>query len=155
MAKNTDHSEVILLEDVELRFRNFAGEAGKFNAAGNRNFSVLLTPEMADNLDRAGYNIKTLKPKDEDDNEQPYLKVRVNFNGIPPKIILISGKKKTPLNEETVGMLDWAEITNCDMTITPYKWEVNDATGVTAYLKSMYVTIYEDDLDRKYADLED
>lgn len=143
----------IVLENAQIRFRNFAGEESKFNAKGNRNFCVLLDDELAEALTNDGWNIKYLKPRDPEDSPRPYLQVKVSYDHIPPKIWLVTRHNKQLLDETTVNILDWAEIANVDVVIRPYTWEVNGKTGVKAYVKSMYVTIAEDDFDGKYDDL--
>ena len=145
----------VTLENVTLRFRNFSGKAGKFNREGERSFAVLLPQSVASDMAADGWPVKVLEAREEGDDDQPYLSVKVRFdtNGRPPQAILIGSRGRTMLDEDAVGMLDWAEIRNVDMILRPYEWDVNGKTGVTAYLKSIYVTIEEDELDLKYADL--
>lgn len=145
MAKND-----IVIEGARLLFKNFAGEEGRFNPAGNRNFCVLLEPEMARALIEDGWNIKTLTPREEGDDPQPYLQVTVRFANRPPKIVLISSSGKNTLYEDEIKLLDYAEFENVDLMISPYHWEVNGKAGIKAYLKSGYFTIVEDPLERKY-----
>ena len=145
----------ILFEDARLMFRNFSGKEGKFNAAGKRNFCLFLDPETAAQMAQDGWNVKQLTPRDEQDDPQPYMQVSVNFGGRPPKIMMVTSKGKTPIGEDMAGILDWAEFKNVDLIINPYKWEVQGKSGIKAYLKSMYATLEEDDLDKKYSDVPD
>lgn len=144
------------VENARIIFRNFAGKESKFNPKGKRNFCLLLDPESAQNLSDEGWNVKFLNPRDPDDDPQPYIQVAVAFENFPPNVWLISGKKKTKLDEDSVAVLDYAEIQNVDVIVTPYFWELpSGKSGVKAYVKTMYVTIVEDEFQKKYKDLDE
>lgn len=145
----------IVIENAKIGFRNFSGKEGKFNPAGRRNFCVFMDYDFGEVLKNDGWNIRWLQPKEEGDELQPYLQVSVNYENVPPKIMLVTSHGKTVLNEATVNILDWAEIKNVDIIIRPYNWEVNGKSGVKAYVKSMYVTIAEDEFEDKYYDVPD
>ena len=147
----------LTIENARILFRNFSGKEGKFNAKGDRNFNVLLDEELANQLKADGWNVKYLKPREgeEDQTPQARLEVKVSYKGRPPRVVLITQTRRTNLDEETIDLLDWAEITNVDLIIRPYQWEVNGNTGIKAYLQSIYVTIWEDELEAKYADTPD
>ena len=143
------------VENARIIFRNFAGKEAKFNPAGRRNFCLLLDNENAEIMKEQGWNVKTLAPRDPDAEPQPYIQVKVVFDNFPPNIWLISGGKKTRLDEDTVDSLDYAEIENVDLIVTPYMWDISGKTGITAYLKTMYVTIAENEFEKKYRDLDE
>ena len=145
----------IVMNDRRLLFRNFSGEAGRYNAAGDRNFNVVLEPEEAARMEHDGWNVKYLKPRDPDELPLARIEVAVAFNKMPPRVILITSRGKTALPENLVGILDWAEFDNVDLIIRPYEWEVNSRRGVKAYLKAIYCTLHEDELELKYADVPD
>ena len=144
------------LDDAQIRFRNFSGAAGQYNAAGNRNFCVLLPDDVAQAMAADGWNIKYLKPREEDDLPQAYIKVKVKFDGPrPPKVFMINSRGRLQLDESMVSILDWAEFAKVDLIISPYKYNVNGNEGVTAYLQTIFVTIKEDELELRYADVPD
>lgn len=150
-------AQPLTFEDCRMVFKNFSGKEGKFNREGDRNFCLLVDHESAAQMAADGWNIKELQPREEGDPTQPYLKVKVNFpkNNRPPRVVLVTQRGKTELDEDTIGMIDWADIKHVDLIIRPYDWEVSGNTGRSAYLKSLFVTINEDELDLKYADVPD
>jgi hypothetical protein len=100
-----------------------------------------------------GWNVKWLQPREEGDLPQAIVKVQVAFGKNPPRIVMITSKGQTPLDEDMVRLLDWAQISNVDLIIRPYEWDINGNQGIAAYLKSIYVTIIEDELELKYRDV--
>lgn len=144
----------LVLEDAKLIFRNFSGNQTQFNPEGKRNFCVLLDTDLANDLKAKGWNVRWLEGRAEGEEPQAYMQVSVSFDNYPPSIILVTKKNKTRLASEEVGMLDWAEIQYVDLIIRPYSWVVNNNTGIKAYLKSMYVTIEEDEFAEKYSEID-
>lgn len=138
-------------------FRNFQGKPSEYNAAGDRNFAVILSEEDADMLERDGWNVKRCKPRadDPDQYRTPYLSVKIRFDPYPPIVQLIKFGKRIPLDEETISQLDWTPYENIDLVIRPYNYPARPGrpAGVSAYLKAMYFTAAVDDFEAKYADI--
>lgn len=151
----------IVMENARLIFRNFEGREEKYNRKGDRNFGLIIEDsEVVQQLAEDGWNIKELTPKNNDDYDDTpeviyWLPVTVRFDNVPPKVMLVTRRKKTRLNEDNINTIDYANIAKVDLTVTPYDWEVNGKSGTKAYLQTMYVTINEDEFADKYADLEE
>jgi len=145
----------LLMEDARIVFRNFKGEEGKYNREGDRNFCVLLPQDLAIQLELDGWNVKALRAREEGDPDQPYMQVSVSYKGRPPTVVMITSRGRTQLGEDEIELLDWADIKLVDLIVRPYHWVVRDASGIKAYLKSLYVTINEDALELKYADIDE
>lgn len=152
-ASETKKIPPITIENAHLIYRNFAGAAKKFNAKGLRNFNVLLDVDLAKVLEKDGWNIKWDDPKEDGDLPQARIKVAVRFDNYPPRIILITKNGKTILDEDSVDILDWAEIERADVVLTGSSWDVQGKQGIKAYLRKAFVTLSEDDLESKYSDV--
>lgn len=148
----------VTMRDVRIIFRNFEGKEGPYNKKGTRNFGVILPPDKAEMMANDGWNVKLLQPREEEaeEGEQPvaWLPVEAAYDkGRPPSVVLITDRGRTNLDEEKIQQLDWVDIVRVDLIVNPYTWEVNGKSGVKAYLKSIYVTIEEDELEREYAEM--
>ena len=147
--------DTISIENARIGFKNFSGMEGKFNPAGKRNFCVFIDQKLANTLEADGWNVRYLTPRDDEESPQAYIQVSFSYDNFPPKIVLITSRGKTIIDEDMVNILDWADIKNIDLILRPYNWEVNGKHGVKAYLKSMWVTIEEDEFESKYIDVPD
>lgn len=145
------------IEDTRLIFRNFTGAPSQFNAKGDRNVGVLLDPETAAAMEAEGWNVKYLKHREGDDPNEPqqaWIKAKVSYAIKQPKIFMITSRGKSPLGEDELQVLDFAEFQKIDVMLEPSFYEMNGKTGYSCYVSSLYATIVEDELDLKYADVE-
>lgn len=137
---NINSNNLLQIDDAHITFKNFEGRGDQYNREGDRNFSVIIDdPEIAEALQRDGWNVKIKAPREEGDLPRMTLKVKVKFNSRGPKIYLLSNGKQTLLSEDNVSCLDYADIISCDMDIRAYDWENNGKTGRTAYLNALRV----------------
>lgn len=147
----------ISLRDVRMIKRNFAGEERlPYNTAGKRNFVIPLDPELALQLREIGWKVWDNSNQVATGNAEElayFLTVTVKFGKIPPRLFLITKSKnrRTPLDEDTVMLLDVAEFDKVDVIIRPFNWDVSGKQGVSAYLKTGYFILHEDELDLEYA----
>lgn len=135
--------ELLSIDNARIIFRNFSGEASKFNREGDRNFCVVLdNADAAIKLADEGWNVKIRPPREDGDEPFYYLPVKVKFSqgSSGPNVYLASGRNRVKLDEESISCLDDVDIVGCDMDIRPYDWEVSGKTGRTAYLQAMLVT---------------
>lgn len=147
-----DQAKTFMVEDARIIFRNFSGKEGQYNRQGDRNFAVILPEEIATQMLEDGWNVRYLEPREEGDTPIPYIQVAVNFKNRPPRVVLLTSTSRTQLDEDSVEVLDWADIKTADLIARGYDWDVNGKTGTKAYLQSFFVTIEEDALERKYSE---
>lgn len=131
---------ILQIDDARIVYRNFRGEASKYNREGDRNFALVIpNEEIADALTKEGWNVKVKPPRDEDDQPFMFLPVKIKFNDRGPSVYLVTGDRHNKLDEESIGLLDDIDIASASMDVRPYDWEVNGKTGRAAYLQSLEV----------------
>lgn len=147
----TDQAKTFMVEDAQIIFRNFAGKEGPYNREGDRTFCVILSDDVAEQMIEDGWNVRYLEAREEGDTPTPYIQVSARFDIRPPRVVLLTSTTRTQLDESSVEVLDWSDIQTADLIARGYEWTVNGKTGIKAYLQSLFVTIEEDALERKYA----
>ena len=152
--KRAHRKPTLTVENARIIWRNFSGRQTQYNAKGKRNFNLVVPPEDVEAMKRDGWNVKTKEPRPDypDDTPLSTLAVNVNYseNSRPPRVVLIAGNDRTELDESTIDMLDRVQIENVDLIINPSYYDVNGRQGYTSYLQSIYVTIVQDYLEKKY-----
>lgn len=146
----------VLIEDTRILFRNFTGRPTPFKpAGGERSFCVIIPPELVPRLESEGWNLKRTKVREDGEEPEVYLQVNVNYDkGRPPRVVMVTPHGKIDLGPGEVETVDVADIKTVDVLLNPYSWEVRGNTGVSAYLKSMFFTVNQDELEDKYSEMQ-
>lgn len=148
----------LVIKNVKLAFRNFAGRPTKYNReGGKRTFCVIVEQDVGESLSRDGWNVKWFKVREGEENEprRGFMEVVVNYRSLRgPQIIMhIEDENIRPkyITEKELHILDHAEIAFCDMILNPYRWTDDDGNvRLKPYLQKMHVTIRQDELDKRY-----
>lgn len=143
--------KTFMVEDARIIFRNFAGRKSQYNKEGDRNFAVILPEDVAQQMLIDGWNVKYLEARDEGEPEIPFVRIAVRYDVRPPRVVVITDTTRTQLDEASVEILDWANIKTLDLIARGSNWSVNGKDGIKAYLQSLFVTIEEDALEKKYS----
>jgi len=139
------------VEGATLIYKNFEGKKDMYNTAGRRECSIVLDPVLGEQLLADGWNVKIKEPREEGEEGFYFLTFETRFEGFKPaRIVLLTAKSKLPIDEDNVDMLDWADITDIDVTIRAYRWEMGDKSGWKAVLKTMYAKLLLDPTEAKY-----
>lgn len=144
--------ENIEILDARLVFRNFSGREDKFNVAGKRNVSVVLSPEQAADLKARGVNVRTREPRNEEEDEFHTVKLNIPFHskGRPPRVVMVSETQQTDMTEDTIHILDNIDIISADVQFR--LWEY-DPGKFSAQLVKTYIKIREDRMDQRYSNI--
>lgn len=152
-----DRIPQLVVENARVLFPNFKGEARQFNNEGDRNFCLVIDDhEQAQQMREDGWNVRILRPRDEEDEPLNYIQVNLNYAGRrPPSVFMVTGRNKAPLSEATVKELDEVDIQYVDAVINPYRWNVRGDTGISGYLSELYAVVNERRFAHKYDNLGD
>nr|DAH12873.1 MAG TPA: hypothetical protein [Caudoviricetes sp.] len=143
----------LVIRDAKIFFRNFEGREQQFNAKGDRNFGVFIDDDIAEALKVDGWNVKRTKEDEDGTPGKAYLKIKVRFEGYPPKVVLVTEGNKTQLDEEDVKLIDKMDIERADLVVSPYTYNFNGRTGISAYLKTGYFVQAVDEFADLYGDI--
>ena len=148
-------ASIVTLQNTQRVLKNFSGKKGVyFNSTGNPEFACVLPPELAEMMKAAGWNVKQFKAKPEDEGEPDFfIKVKIGVNGRPPRMVMINSAGRLDIDVYGCQVFDYVRAKNVDITLRPYEYEFQGNTGISAYLNSLFVTVEEDELDRKYANI--
>ena len=146
----------ITLQDIagsHIRWKNFRGEkkisGGRVvNDEGNRNFAIFFEDlDFAQKLSNDGWPIRFRDPREEGDDPQAILKVKVRYDKVPPRVMIV--------------ILDSMRIDSASVVLHPYNYASRDNAGeweVSVYCKALYIVPGNDpisDIESHYGATDD
>lgn len=143
--------------NIKWAWSNFDGAKRGFNEEGDYNFKLIIPDEDVDRLRAEGWNVRENEPYEEGDPPEYLLDVKISDKfGLPPIYFLKSGNRKVLIEKiEDCKNIKRAMVDQVDVIIQPSRWVNGDRTGISAYVKEMYVQIKSSRFSDKYDDYEE
>lgn len=149
----------IALDDTRFIYAtNFSGDPSRDRFGDDRRKCNIIIPTeaQAKEMTKAGYKVLATRPREYDDPEtfkpEYYVLAQVKYRKnnrepvkYPPKVYLVSGNNPPVLlTEDTVSCLDQIRVKNVNVILNPHEYESAGGSGVSLYVRTMYV---EQDMD--------
>ena len=83
------------------------------------------------------------------------LKIKISYKYEEPAIYFLKGNRRFRATEEDLVDIKRSTCERIDVICSPSRWVQPDRTGVTAYVKEMYVKIRESRFAEMYSDYDD
>lgn len=144
-------------EDANIKwgFSHFAGLQDTFNDEGDHNFMIILDEERAKRMMAEGWSIKVMEGREEGDPPEYLLKVKISYRFEAPPIFFLKGARRFRADEADLADIKRASCEQIDVIVSPKPWIHGKDSGVSAYVKEMYVQIRESRFGEKYRDYEE
>ena len=156
-------SDRLTLHNVTLKKRNFSGivDPNGYNDRGDRTVLVVLGQEQAEELGfdnitemyntlkADNWKIKSFNVTEDNDDPDAYMPCKVvYYEKNRSAVFMKTAKGSRLLNEETVGLLDSAniDIVKVDTVLKKHYYDSHGKQGWNVQVKSMEVTIEEDEI---------
>lgn len=145
-------------DEIKWAFSHIDGREDTFNEKGQRDIIVIVSREAADELATLGWTIKAYERQNADEGDEPEytFRVRISYKFEAPRIYLIKGRKKIFVdNPDMLNSVRRDNTRKISLIATPSRWTQPGRSGVSAYIKEMYIEVEESRLEAMYADYED
>ena len=152
---------LISLDDVKIKFHNFAGGPLPWDPNNTKKtLTILVSDEQVETLQKAGVtSVKPgyINPNYPDAEPENRLPINIQYNtdratgakwGPSVHMYIEGDPVPVELTEDTIGQLDDAYILKTSVVLSLHKWSVNGKSGANVYLKELYVVIRKN----RYAD---
>lgn len=162
---NNTNFKTCTLKDVRVltrgSWRNFGGhDDGVYNREGDRNFTISLDKDVAEQMIADGWDIRVREPKSDEYETEYTLKIRIKYrnrDGEPmpaslrPVVYFVTDGQRRVVDEEEVGALDQASISKANLVIRQYPWTYGKKTGVSTSLAIGYFYLEMTEFDDPFA----
>lgn len=148
-------SKEIVIRDAQVMYMKLSNTPDAFGKT-DRKFDVVLDEDLAESLTNDGWPVKIKNPKNPDYAPYKYMTCKMKFRDdspnvrYDPHVEVIDGRTKTRMTAQTVGLLDSERIEKIDLVLSQYHWNNVNGSGISAYVRSMYVTLDSDPLAAEY-----
>lgn len=146
-----------IVRNAQIQYANFSGMENEFNAAGKRNFKLIMNEDLAAELQEQGIRVTELKRRDDTDPVRYSAKI-----GIYPtsEIYMLSGHVRQELNQDTCGIIDMemrkGHVRNGEIKLEFHVSVNTRLSKPTPYLRldTLFVPINKSRLMEEYEDYE-